>query len=357
MNHVYKVVRCNTTGVFKAVPENAKSGKKSKSVSLASAVITTVSTPLSFYKKPLTIALAVLGFSALSIVPAQADYGDDSRRMINEMQFKIEEKNIELGDTATATAAKNDYFFSPTLISQVGSIAIGNQSGAAQYIRDAEDTGYDDRLEAEIAKMAARYKITPQEYKETYYGDGALFGQATYLKLNAASQYAESIAKTNTAIGANTLTSSGGTAIGSGAISHERDTVSFGNDAYTYTDYSQLITFEPILDENGDQAVDEYGLPAFNTEYYTENRPAVTRRLVNVSDGIDATDVATIGQLQTAVRDLGSSEMFTETIADKADKTYADSENAKQDTAINTATTTNNTQNTAIQTNKNNIAT
>ncbi|PNK60986.1 YadA-like family protein [Psychrobacter sp. FDAARGOS_221] len=37
MNHIYKVVKCRSTGVFKAVPEFAKSGKKSKSVSIAAA--------------------------------------------------------------------------------------------------------------------------------------------------------------------------------------------------------------------------------------------------------------------------------------------------------------------------------
>ena len=39
MNQVFKVVRCLSTGVFKAVPEFAKSGKKSKSIAISASIL------------------------------------------------------------------------------------------------------------------------------------------------------------------------------------------------------------------------------------------------------------------------------------------------------------------------------
>ncbi|WP_339343668.1 ESPR-type extended signal peptide-containing protein, partial [uncultured Psychrobacter sp.] len=324
MNHIYKVVRCNATGVFKAVPEHAKSGKKSKSVSLASAVMTTVSTPLSFYKKPLTMALAVLGFSALSVIPAQADYGSDSRQMIYDLQDRVEDINVTVGSGAQTIASR---VYPAPAQTQIGSIAIGHDSQAFEYKRHALDADFDERYEAAIAKQAAAQNVSVSNFKAMYMSDTiAVPGLAETFERNVAQEYYKNNVKMNTAIGGQSTALNGGTAIGSGSYSDDAGTVSFGTKRRVDSATNAVIAQE-------------------------------TRRLVNVSDGIDATDAATIGQLQTAVRDLGSSEVFAETIADKADKTYVDSENAKQDTAINTATTTNNTQNTAIQTNKNNIAT
>lgn len=70
MNKFYKVVFCKTTGVMKAVSETAKSGKKTKSISIAAGVLSAgvifSSTAFAAAGDPL-IEGEALGYQALSV--------------------------------------------------------------------------------------------------------------------------------------------------------------------------------------------------------------------------------------------------------------------------------------------------
>lgn len=84
MNRAYKVVRCQTTGVFKAVSETAKSSGKTKSVVSSKVSVTRVLSPVK------VLGAALVGLTAFAAsIPAQADFGDDSRNMIYDLQGRV----------------------------------------------------------------------------------------------------------------------------------------------------------------------------------------------------------------------------------------------------------------------------
>ena len=327
MNRIYKVIRCNATGVFKAVPEFAKSGKKTKVVSASGGVVEAPSAALGrvFSKSTLSKSVLMLGFGVLSAIPAQADYGSDSREMIYELQDQVQRENVTIGAGAKSTIPSPSYsdLRQFDAYTNPGNIAIGENSNAQNYKPPVNNAEYDRILNESLARIAQKYGISVDEYRSLYYNDNINLSYKNYHDRDATNRYHESIGQVNTALGANTIAKNGGTAIGSSSYSDEVGTVSFGTHRRVLADGTSV--------------------------------EAITRRLTNVSDGIAETDAATVGQLQLAVKDLGSSEIFTEALEVKADKATVDAKNNAQDELINTAINTNNNQDAAIQTNKNNI--
>jgi autotransporter adhesin len=110
--------------------------------------------------------------------------------------------------------------------------------------------------------------------------DGAALGQGAQARaLNSTALGADAIvyegSDGSVAIGKNSRASaSSAAAIGLNSIAEEADTVSFGRVA---------------IEDNPDTDADE-------------TRTAITRRLINISDGIDDSDAATIGQLNSATQ-------------------------------------------------------
>ncbi|MGP5059754.1 ESPR-type extended signal peptide-containing protein, partial [Psychrobacter celer] len=344
MNHFYKVVRCKRTGVFKAVPENAKSGKKSKSVSVAAhSVAGGIVITLKSSVKPLIISLAALGVSALSILPAHADYGEDSREMIKKLEKQLQDPNVTIG---SLSENKNIVAVPLGLNIATGVMSIGKSSNSAEYLKNASDTEFESRVKAAETEWAASLFMTYEEYLDSIFTDPA-HSYPKQFRNNEARDYAHSMGFINTAVGAHAKASSGGVAIGSDSFSGEIGTVSFGT--------KNRIDITPKLDEFGHPTNTYTPETGTQPDLVIYSAAEKTRRLTNVADGIAKSDVATVGQLTTAVKDLGFDGVFSESIEVKADQATTDAKDEAQDTAINTIITTNNNQDTAIQTNKNNI--
>ena len=321
MNHTFKVVRDTATGTFKAVSETAKGQSKSSKSST-----TTVS---SIACKLRGVTLSALVLASLGASVAHADFGADTRRIANDNQLRINNEDVSIGKGSEGSLPVS--VIANGAAPTTGNIAIGNNSSAYLYGINPADTGYQARLDAIILNAANTYGLSVPAYKARYYDSNPT--QQFVFTNEAASGYYKELALTNTALGMNSFAMNGGTSIGAGSHSNGTDVVSFG------------------------KINDVYG-------------PEIKRRLTNVADGINSSDAVTIGQLNQKISEgivndsnfadiiAGNAQQDID-IAGKADKTYVDSQDAAQDTAvrakndaqdalINAATTKNTQQDTAI---------
>ena len=120
MNQVFKVVRCLSTGVFKAVPEFAKSGKKSKSIAISASILSA------------GIAIASPAFADTTVGdPVVAGYAEGTNAIsVGETSRAIGENALAVGANVSATADDATAIGTDSRANGDDSVAIGKSNSA-----------------------------------------------------------------------------------------------------------------------------------------------------------------------------------------------------------------------------------